>query len=403
MTKDVKQELSLDVANRLQHKLLKLREPWRSSRLIERVERLVLVDHSCACQKLFNTAIWDIKDKLGDWGEDFVYKIAHSPRNTNRGIENTIEGLSTTELLNLSYKSKLLKFEQWEMMTECYQIRCKLEHEDKRFEVNSLETEKFFNVCINEVLNVEKIEIETIDQFEYLYDTSRIAVPSKVLIDSFAEWSKSKRERTIMFLLDLATDSSISVSVRHNSRTSLMFLRTHLTDDLKKAIANRYSDPNIQHIDSDLLETLRCIDVLRLIDRSSNSKFFESVYVAMNEVGEEWYKGIKQVEVLQSFTELGSLDECPNRHKVNIFNWLALTFIGQDSGNTAYVSDRNVYFDKDASSFIQRLIREAHFISDRMINDLLLDEIISVRIENSFIAARFERFIELAVANRKKE
>ena len=110
----------------------------------------------------------DIKDKLSEWGEEFVYKVAFTTKYHGRITDNPISGLSTTELLNLSYKAKLITFEQWTLLTECYQIRCKLEHEDLHYEISQSETEKFFDTCLNEVLKVEKSKITNLLKFEFI-------------------------------------------------------------------------------------------------------------------------------------------------------------------------------------------------------------------------------------------
>ncbi len=403
METEVKQTLTFDTAALLRQQLSEIREPWQTSRLVERVRQLISVDHSCACQKLFNTAIWDIKDKLGQWGEDFVYKIAYKNSKISRGTVNPISGLSTTELLNLSYRSKLLSFEQWQLITECYQIRCKLEHEDRYFEVSSLETEKFFDVCINEVLSVDSMEIKEYDNFETITELTELAVPSQLLLSSFGSMSLENQVDATTFLIDVATNSSELMRATQNSVISLIHLRESLSDHAKQEVALKYSDPNIHHIDSRLVESLKCADALRFIETSSKSKFYESVYLSMIEVGEDWNKGQQQLEILQSFTELGSLDECPEQHRTNIFNWMALTYIGQDSGDSAYISERNVYFSKEASPVIQRLIIEANYISNAMIDTLLTDSAIAVLAENSFIAKRFERFLQLSNVNRKTE
>ena len=401
METDVKQVLAPETVEFLRQQLSEVREPWKSSRLVERVSQLVSVDHNCACQKLFNTAIWDIKDKLSHWGEEFVYKIANAKHSFSRVNENPISGLSTTELLNLSYRSKLLSSEQLQLLIECYQIRCKLEHEDRYFEVSSLETEKFFDVCVNEVLNVERIEIKEFDKFESLPEHTELAVPSQLLLNSFGNRSIEHQIDVIVSLIELATNSTKLKRVNQNSNISLIHLQEYLSDAAKHTIAKIYSDPKIQNIDSGLVESLKFADVLRFIVKSSKSKFYKSIYITMTDVGKDWNKGQQQWEILQSFIELGSLNECPLPDRNNIFHWLALTYIGQDDGKSAYISERDVYFSKEAAPVIRKLIKESNFISEEMIFNLLTDSEISFLIENPFISDRFERFLQLSIENRK--
>ena len=57
----------------------------------------------------------------------------------------------------------------------------------------------------------------------------------------------------------------------------------------------------------------------------------------MTEVGVDWYKGLQHIELLQSFKELGSLNECPNHYQTDILIWMALTYIGQEESNTKHI------------------------------------------------------------------
>ncbi len=89
-------------------------------------------------------------------------------------------------------------------MTECYQIRCKLEHEDRYYEVNSEETKKLFAVCINDVINLRTEEISKFEEFEHLSTLSRIAVPSQVLVQSFSKSSSDEQVQALQKLIALA-------------------------------------------------------------------------------------------------------------------------------------------------------------------------------------------------------
>lgn len=396
MTNEVKQELTLESVSLRRRQLLDVREPWRSSRLIERVRQLIPVDHSCSCQKLFNTVIWDLKDKLSEWGEEFVYKVAFVTNYEDRITENPISGLSTTELLNLSYKSKLLSFEQWTLLTECYQIRCKLEHEDLYYEVTQGETEKFFDSCINEVLSVEKSKLTEYENIKSISGVKGVAIPSRRLVESFSKWNKATQIDTILNLVSIATDSSNELELIKNSKVSLIYFKEKLSDDVKISIASMYSQISITKINAELLETLKYTGVLRFVEGNVKSKFFDCIYKLMTEIGADWFKGLQHIEILQSFIELGSLNNCPEQNRTNILIWLALTYIGQEDGKAKYVSDRDVFFNKEASSIIQKLIKEAKFITDKMIDSLHNDKEISPILENSFIIDRFSRFVKFA-------
>ena len=230
-----------------------------------------------------------------------------------------------------------------------------------------------------------------------------VAIPSGSLVKSFTESTHEHQTNTIRYLIYLATDSSNGHSTIQNSKISLIHLQEHLSDDVKTSIASIYSDDGRTKIDAGFLETLKYTGVLRFIKNKAKSKFYECIYKSMTEIGVDWYKGLQHIELLQSFKELGSLNECPNHYQTDILIWMALTYIGQEERNTKHISDRDVFFSKEASSIIQNLIKESNFITDEMIATIHYENSILALTENTVINKRFNRFCELAELNRKNK
>lgn len=52
------------VASDVQGLMLQIRPEWQAKNLVQRVMKLLPVDPSSACQRLFNAAIHDIKKKI---------------------------------------------------------------------------------------------------------------------------------------------------------------------------------------------------------------------------------------------------------------------------------------------------------------------------------------------------
>ncbi len=58
-----------------------IRESWKSRNLIERTKKLLLIDPSSACQKIFNASISDIREKIVIAGIDIAkYEVLWSPK-----------------------------------------------------------------------------------------------------------------------------------------------------------------------------------------------------------------------------------------------------------------------------------------------------------------------------------
>ena len=65
------------VSSGVTNTLDRIRPEWKSKRLIERVERLLPVDPSSACQRIFNAAVHDLKEKIVVAGLDIAEQAAH--------------------------------------------------------------------------------------------------------------------------------------------------------------------------------------------------------------------------------------------------------------------------------------------------------------------------------------
>jgi hypothetical protein len=60
----------------IQTLLNEIRAVWKGKNLIHRVEKLLPVDPSSACQRLFNAAVHDLKEKIIVIGIDLAKEVA---------------------------------------------------------------------------------------------------------------------------------------------------------------------------------------------------------------------------------------------------------------------------------------------------------------------------------------
>ena len=60
--------------------LLQIRPQWQAKNLIQRVSRLLAVDPSSACQRIFNAAVYDLKEKIVVAGLDIAADAANQYR-----------------------------------------------------------------------------------------------------------------------------------------------------------------------------------------------------------------------------------------------------------------------------------------------------------------------------------
>ena len=64
----------------IQQLLDKASPHWKAKQLIQRVEKLIRVDPSSACQRIFNASIHDLKEKIVLAGLDIAKEAAEANR-----------------------------------------------------------------------------------------------------------------------------------------------------------------------------------------------------------------------------------------------------------------------------------------------------------------------------------
>jgi hypothetical protein len=89
--------------------LEQIRPAWKAKSLIERVKRLVSVDPSSACQRLFNAAVHDLREKILVVGLDLAREAAtvHKLPSVTKA-EDILDAYSTSNILDLAYYIGLL-------------------------------------------------------------------------------------------------------------------------------------------------------------------------------------------------------------------------------------------------------------------------------------------------------
>jgi hypothetical protein len=84
--------------------LLQIRPAWQARDLITRVKRLVSVDPSSACQRLFNAAIHDLREKVVVAGIDIAKEAAKQHKLPPVERAEDIEEYSTAKLIDLAHR-----------------------------------------------------------------------------------------------------------------------------------------------------------------------------------------------------------------------------------------------------------------------------------------------------------
>lgn len=85
----------------------RIRPQWQAKNLIERVRKLAEVDPSSACQRIFNAAIHDIREKIKIAGSDIAREAAEQHKLPPVNKDEDINDYPTSKIIDLSYRMGL--------------------------------------------------------------------------------------------------------------------------------------------------------------------------------------------------------------------------------------------------------------------------------------------------------
>lgn len=152
--------------------LKQIRPAWRARRLIERVRILLPIDPSSACQRLFNAAIHDLREKIVTAGLDIadeiatMFKLPSAKKN-----EDILDSYPPGNILDLAYRMGLPTRPAWRRLHRAYEIRRDLEHEDDEYEASVEDCVYIFNSCIETVLAQEPVELPRVEDIKDLIES----------------------------------------------------------------------------------------------------------------------------------------------------------------------------------------------------------------------------------------
>ena len=107
-----------------------IRPSWKTKNLITRVQRLLEVDPSSACQRILNAAVHDLREKINVAGLDIAKQAAAQNKLPPVTTAEDLEYYPTAKLIDLAYRIGFLSRPEWRRLSRCYEIRRDLEHED---------------------------------------------------------------------------------------------------------------------------------------------------------------------------------------------------------------------------------------------------------------------------------
>jgi hypothetical protein len=352
------------VASDVQGLRLQIRPEWQSKNLVQRVTKLLSVDPSSACQRLFNAAIHDIKKKILVAGIDIAKEAATSNRLPQINRPEDIEEYNVSKTIDLAYYMGLLSRPEWRRITRVYDIRRDLEHEDDEYEATIEDCFYIFKTSIEAVLAKDPIEVIRLTDIKEIVEQPTAVTLDHTVREEYGVAPAVRQIEIYKFLVSTALNSKHPDIVRQNCYISLGVLSPLTKDQVKIEVSQFYSD-KIKRNGLDLF-TARvsfAAGILPYFKKSILKTFYSSYLEHMKTIGYDFKRNDKHGALLREFREIGGLEFCHDEVVPGMVEWLCQCYIGERSFGR-YSESRPVFYSNVGAPISKEiLIDSKHKVS----------------------------------------
>jgi hypothetical protein len=312
--------------------LQKIRPQWQAKDLIQRVTKLLPVDPSSACQRIFNASIHDLKEKIIIAGLDIAAEAARQHKLPTVSRPEDIDNYSVSHIITLSYRMGLLSHPEWRRLLRVYDIRRDLEHEDDQYEATIEDCFYIFKTCIEVVLSRDPVQLLKLTDVKDVVQQPEAAILSETLLEDYKLAPQARQLEIYRFLISTALNEKHPDIVRQNSYNVLGALASLTNPQVIIESANEFIDRLGRRVPT-LIEARVAYSagILPYLKRSMLNGFFQSYLKEMEKVGYSFKSHGKHGELLRNLMEVGGLNHCPDELLPDLLEWLVLCYIGESS------------------------------------------------------------------------
>ena len=380
--------------------LQNIRPEWQARNLISRVKRLLGVDPSSACQRLFNAAMHDLREKVIIAGVDIAREAASQNKLPPVTCSEDVENYSTAKLIDLVYRIGLLTRPEWRRLARCYEIRRDLEHEDDEYEAGVEDCIYIFKTSIDCVLSKDPVQLVQIRDVKELVEQSDVAAPSETLTDDFTGAPHVRQEEIIKFLVSISLDENKSDIVQQNAYRFLVHFRARVPDSVRLTVAKHIQDKLGR--DTPTMRQARvavAAGAFPYLRRAQIIDFYDGFFQMMKKVGYHWSAYGEHGELFRVFGELEGFIHIPSDKLRRFVRWCMLCYIGSPGGLTRYGNVRQVFYSNDAAPHIKELfINQADHIREH-VQSLSEDGKFKERVGSDHVQKRVEDLLDCVESN----
>jgi len=375
--------------------LEQIRPEWKTKNLIQRVEKILPIDPSSACQRIFNAAIHDLREKIIIAGLDIATEVAEQSHLPPIKKSEDVERYSVSNIINLAYGMGLLSRPEYRRILRVYDIRCDLEHEDNEYEATIEDCLYTFKTSIEVVLSKDPVQLLKLTDIKNIVEEADPITLTETLINDYKFAPQSRQLKIYQFLINTALNNKHPDIVRQNSYIALktiqnITLRPVIIDCAKEFI-NRFKRkaPNLSEV-----RVAYIAGILPYLKKSVINDFFKSYLELMNKTGFSFRSNAEHGELLRNLTELGGLNHCPQELLQEMIEWLIQCYIGERSFGL-YSDWRKVFYSNIGAPLSLEILKAYQKdISELITKIKKTNQQIRYLCDNKYVERRYQKILD---------
>ena len=379
--------------------LQQIRPQWQAKSLIERVQRLLPVDSSSACQRLLNAAFHDLREKIVLAGLDIAKQAAELHGLPTIAKAEDVENLSNNRVINLSYRMGMLNRAEWRRLKRCYEIRRDLEHEDDEYEAQAEDCFYIFKTCVEVVLSRDPVELLKVTDVKEVVEQAVPQFPKEEFLADYRHAPETRQQEIMLFLVSVALDPERPDIVRCNAVEMMKHLQEATKNPVKIEVAKRLQQRvGRTVVDIAVMKVAHAAGVAPYLKRTARTGYFADLLQRLNKIGHKWQGHKHHDEILAEFEDIGGLRYCDGDSVAKeLIRWLVLCYVGAPGGMTRYGHRREVFWSDAAAPIIERIVQQFSGRELTLLKSMREDRRVKAALAcTKAIAQRYEDLLDLA-------
>lgn len=380
-----------------------IRPAWKSRDLIVRVNKLLPVDPSSACQKLLNAALWDLREKIIAAGLDLAQEAASLyALPVPQKPEDILESYSAFNVLELSYRMGLLDRAEWKRLRRAYDIRRDLEHEDNEYVAEVEDVVYIFKSTIEIVLSRDPVEILRVPDVKELIEAPNRVTLSTEFVRDYSRAPDTRQAKIAQFLIDVCLNPSAADVTRQNAIEALRQFGPLTSNNAKIQLGGEFQNRSKRHaLTAAQVKVAVAANILPYLKQRQVEIFFQDEAQKFGLVSPDWTNHSNHGALLEEFEDFGGLVYCPSVPRESILTWLVRCYIGEPGQYGYYGRNRKVFYSNAAAPRILRLVKAAGpELREALISLRDNPTIKAAKARSEHVAARFDELLGVIGALR---